>query len=73
MRILHYFYHCKFKRILSQNIGDDRSTAIAIGSAVGIPPSNILANAKPDDKERFLLKLQQVFVHKYSYAKSSNQ
>jgi Cu+-exporting ATPase len=38
--------------------GDERATAVAIGKVVGISVSDIFAGAKPDDKEKFLKKLQ---------------
>ena len=40
--------------------GDERATALAIGQAVGISSNLIFAGARPDEKERFISKLQSV-------------
>ena len=39
--------------------GDQKATALAIGHAVGISNSMIFAGAKPEEKEKFIQKLQQ--------------
>ena len=39
--------------------GDQRATGVAIGQAVGIPSSMVFAGAKPDEKEKFIEKLQK--------------
>jgi P-type Cu+ transporter len=39
--------------------GDQRATALAIGHVVGIPSSMVFAGAKPEEKEKFIHKLQQ--------------
>ena len=38
--------------------GDDWNTALAIGSSLGIESKHIFANAKPKDKEIFVISLQ---------------
>lgn len=40
--------------------GDERATALAIGQAVGISSSMIFAGARPEEKEKFISKLQSV-------------
>ena len=39
--------------------GDQRATALAIAQTVGIPSSMVFAGAKPEEKEKFIFKLQQ--------------
>ena len=39
--------------------GDQRATALAIAQTVGIPSSMVFAGAKPEEKEKFIHKLQQ--------------
>jgi soluble P-type ATPase len=38
--------------------GDEKATALAIGASLGLPRSRIFSNAKPDEKEAFIAKLQ---------------
>jgi P-type Cu+ transporter len=39
--------------------GDQRATGVAIGQAVGIASNMVFAGAKPDEKEKFIEKLQK--------------
>jgi soluble P-type ATPase len=39
--------------------GDSLSTALAIGSSIGLPKENILAGVKPEEKELFVAALQE--------------
>jgi len=39
--------------------GDEEATALAVARAVGIPPSHILARAKPEDKRGFIAAIQR--------------
>ena len=39
--------------------GDQRATALAIAQTVGIPSSMVFAGAKPEEKEKFISKLQE--------------